>query len=431
MTTTLAVNRVELSKQQGDYWASASTSAGAAGGTTIIDTALAAKLADWIPNEAYDLITEAAHAAINEERLISSLVQSTGTLTMLAHSVQIGSGVDYEVHRLFTPAEKMRALVQAARQIFPYCYKNVRNETLTSGNWLRGGDLEVYTATVPDNWTKSGTITTAQNTDALYRKRGASSLKLTYVGAGTYIYQDQATIPEWFELAGKSVTFGGWGWASVASQLRLQIYDGTTTSSSDYHTGGSAMEYLYKQVNLPEDLKELEVRVLMDAAGSAYIDDLRLIGGTRRKLNIADLGIVLNFPHRIYRQRFGGAEGGKDDEPWVELRGYTVGSDGYLYLPSTVPQDYKLRVVGMDYLDFGNGTAWTDTIDIDSPQTDILIAQAIVNLCQEKVIPIDTASRGQQWEKALAYWMGVLKERKSQFAMPPLGATVHFTSDFR
>ena len=111
MSTLLSAARIELSKQLGDYWASASDSAGAAGGTTIKDTALMAKANDWVDTEgqAFDLITESAHACEGQERLISSLDNSsgsTGTLTILAHTAQIGSGVDYEVHRLFTASEK-------------------------------------------------------------------------------------------------------------------------------------------------------------------------------------------------------------------------------------------------------------------------------------------------------------------------------------
>ena len=43
MSTTLKAAMQELSKQIGDYWASTATSNGAAGGTTIVDTALKAK----------------------------------------------------------------------------------------------------------------------------------------------------------------------------------------------------------------------------------------------------------------------------------------------------------------------------------------------------------------------------------------------------
>src|SRR3972149_846942 len=117
MSTTLEAAVVELSKQIGDYWASNATSAGAAGGTTVVDTLLKAKANDWISLEAYDRLTSGTYD--NEERKISSLDNTTGTITVLAHGGQVASGVTYEIHRLFTATEKLRALVNAAAHISP------------------------------------------------------------------------------------------------------------------------------------------------------------------------------------------------------------------------------------------------------------------------------------------------------------------------
>lgn len=57
MSTSLLSAEIELSKQLGDFWDSITTSAGAAGGTTLIDTELKAKANDWIPDNAYDMLT--------------------------------------------------------------------------------------------------------------------------------------------------------------------------------------------------------------------------------------------------------------------------------------------------------------------------------------------------------------------------------------
>ncbi|MBU2527736.1 MAG: hypothetical protein KKC03_14155, partial [Bacteroidetes bacterium] len=134
MTTALSACRIELSKQLSDYWASATTGDGLAGGTTLVDAGLKAKQNAWIGKDMYDLITEAAHARIDEERQISSLSNTLGTLTVLAHGGQIVSGVDYEIHRLFTASEKRRALIAAARMAWPYIHEKIWDESLVSGN---------------------------------------------------------------------------------------------------------------------------------------------------------------------------------------------------------------------------------------------------------------------------------------------------------
>ncbi len=93
-----------------------------------MDTALVAKANDWIsdsPQEMYDFISSGTYDG--EERKISSLDNTTGTLTVLAHTGQIASAVTYEVHRLFTPSEKRRALIYAAKATFPYIFKKVRD----------------------------------------------------------------------------------------------------------------------------------------------------------------------------------------------------------------------------------------------------------------------------------------------------------------
>jgi len=58
MTTTLLNAEILLSKEIGDYWSSATTSAGATDYTTLVDTALKAKDEDWVTDGAFDYIAE-------------------------------------------------------------------------------------------------------------------------------------------------------------------------------------------------------------------------------------------------------------------------------------------------------------------------------------------------------------------------------------
>ncbi|KKL28305.1 hypothetical protein LCGC14_2376480, partial [marine sediment metagenome] len=130
MTTALSAARIELSKQLNDYWASTSTSGGVAGGTTLVDTALKAKQNAWIGKDMYDFIVDSTTTAIEEqERQISSLSNTNGTLTVLTHSATVPTATSYEVHRLFTASEKRIALVAAARYAWPYIHEKIWDES--------------------------------------------------------------------------------------------------------------------------------------------------------------------------------------------------------------------------------------------------------------------------------------------------------------
>src|SRR3990167_10269023 len=142
MTTTLLAAEQALSKELVDYWSSTTTGAGST--TTLVDTALISRANDWIADETWAFLIEepTGDAAIYDERKVSSLDNSTGTLTNLAFAGTPGSGIDYEIHRLFSPSDKRRALVAAARRIYPNCFNEIWNEELVSGNWLSDGSFE-------------------------------------------------------------------------------------------------------------------------------------------------------------------------------------------------------------------------------------------------------------------------------------------------
>ncbi len=127
MSTTLENCEVLLSKEIGDYWDSTTTTAGASGGTTLIDTALKEKVDDWLTDDAHDMITSGTYDG--QERKITKFDSDAGYLTVLAHGGQIATSVTYRVHRLFSASEKRRALVHAAKSGFPYIYKYVWDET--------------------------------------------------------------------------------------------------------------------------------------------------------------------------------------------------------------------------------------------------------------------------------------------------------------
>ena len=275
MSTTLLNSEISLSKQIGDYWDSTTTSAGAEGGTTVIDTELKAKSNNWIDAdsaEMFDMITSGTYD--EQERSISSLDNSEGTLTVLAHGGQIASGVTYRVHRLFSASEKRRALIHGAKEGFPHIHKS--------------------------------------------------------------------------------------------------IWDESTAIDDDY---------LYKEID------------------------------------ISSLGLANNQPLQIWQS----SDKSDDGIPWYPIRNYTIDKDGKLWLHEGIC-GYDLRIVGIGYLDFlaasVASTSWSATIAIDSPQLNILVAQAAIYLCDQMIMPNFTSGTNKSWIQARQYWEVQLKKRNAKFGMP-------------
>jgi hypothetical protein len=430
MSTTLATARQELSRQIADYWASTTTTAGNAGGTTYIDTALMAKANDWVsdaPQEVYDLITSVSSGSnLDNERKLYELDSTTGTITSLAHTGQVLVSTGYEIHRLFSASEKRRALIHACKAGFPYIFKQVRDTSLTVGNWLRNGDLESnWLTTATNTYWVAATSTLTQYTTAPYFTRGATSMRIT--GSAGSVYQSNTENVDLMDLAGNSVTFEADVWNNIASDTRLSIYDGTTTTYSSYHSGGSSFERLSVTATIADSPASVKFSIHRGATSTVYADDFRVIGPSRDKLYIGDLGLALNYPHEIRQS----ADSSIDDEPWQLIREYEIGSDGYLYLGEG-SDDYRLRICGIGYLDFlasgVSSTAWTATVDIDSPQTEILIAEAVMYLYIQMISPNYTSGDRDSFAKILQYWEAELDNRRQKFGMKAPLATVKWGS---
>lgn len=433
MSTTLLAAQVALSKELGDYWASTTTSNGAAGKTTLVDTALMAKANDWVTDEAYDQITSGS--ADEEERKVSSLDNSDGTLTMLAHSAQIVSGVTYQVHRLFSGSEKRTALIKAAQEmVYPSLFTEVWDETLVIGNWFTDGSFELWDdANTLTNWTDT-TLTVTQTSTVPYRQHGTYSAKLD-TAAGTLV-QSISNFEDLQYLRGRNVTFTLQVWCDTASALRISVNDGTTQTYSSYHDGDSAWtqddprnDSLYVMQYIDPNATEVTFTIhLESAAATAYVDDARAISNYRSRLYIGNLGLSQNRPNaieiepRYYSQQ----------EPWIPIRDWELDDNGYLYIPARYETDRRIRIKGKKYIAFvdSNGassTDWDSTIDIDSPQLSILVADAALYLYQTMSLPNYETGTRKEFQEASNYWAQQSAMRKAKFGMySRAGATVHY-----
>ena len=433
MTTLLSACRVELSKQLNDYWASATTGAGSS--STIVDALLKAKQNAWIGKDMYDLITESSHASENEERLISSLDNSSGTLTVLAHDNTTGTSMDYEVHRLFTASEKRQALIAAARMAWPHIHEKIWDESMVSGNWLKDGSLEIWSSTSAlVYWTKNGSSTLLKTSGSPYYKHGTTSCKIS--GADDYIYQDISNWDDLKRLAGQSVTFSIQAWCDTADCLRISINDGTTQTYSEYHDGDLAWtqndprnDSMYVQQFIDWNPTEITFAIHHENASAvSYVDDARVIGPYQPRLFIETLGLSQEKPVQVEIE----PENYSTDEPWAQVFNSRLDTElGYLYLPSSVQRDRRLRIKGIGYLDFldssgDSATAWDSTININSPQTDILIAQAIVYLYTQMSLPNFSRGTKRDFQEMLVFWERELQRRIGKHGMEVQSIPVRF-----
>lgn len=417
MSTTLLSAEVALSKDIGDYWRGTTTGAGLT--TTVVDTALMAKTNDWINREAFLFVEDMTGDTYNEaERKISSLDNSTGTLTVLPIGGALGVGAVYRVHRLFNASDKRSALIDSLRPSYPFIFKNVWDESKRAGNWLKDGSLEKWTSTSAlTYWTEVDSTLTQTSTTRLFIQ-GTYSCKLS--GAAGYLGQSIANNDDLKYLRGRHVVFKGRGWSDTASSLRLAIYDGTTLTYSDYHPGNSSWDTENStwqvEADISETATEVAFRVYHDqAAATDYVDDLRVIGPFYPKVWIGDLNLDRDTPRYV-----GYFPIEKTKYEPLPLRNYKIDS-GYLYLPE-YPTDGLLRITGAGYLDFLasgiSSTAWTATVDINEPQLKILTANAAVYLYQQMILPNYSTGTNKVFKEGLAYWKGELENRIAKYKMP-------------
>ncbi len=135
---------------------------------------------------------------------------------------------------------------------------------------------EVYGATNPDWWTVTGAGATAARS-ATASRRGAYTAALTRAGTNATLSQDVGLLwggTSQLSLQGKSVVGVLVVQSSLANQIRVQIDDGVTVSSSGYHTGGGTLEELSVKKTLAATATKCVVQASIEVDGATYIDEL-------------------------------------------------------------------------------------------------------------------------------------------------------------
>ena len=127
MATLMSAMLTLLGQDLDDGWTGTTTAQGAANKLTLEDSTLYEKVADWVSDGMIVYLPDGPSGVGSAEtRVVDSLSGSTLTVKT-AFSVQVESGVSYEVHRLFTRNQKLVALRNSTTLICPGIHAVVRD----------------------------------------------------------------------------------------------------------------------------------------------------------------------------------------------------------------------------------------------------------------------------------------------------------------
>jgi hypothetical protein len=109
---------------------------------------------------------------------------------------------------------------------------------------------------------------------ALTWTSGTGSLTQTHVPTGSAFVRADVMKGETMKFG-----FGMWVKTSIASHARVQLTDGDSTTSSSYHTGGGAWEWLSGVHTVSAAATKLESVIQIASAGTAYYSGLTVVSG--------------------------------------------------------------------------------------------------------------------------------------------------------
>ncbi len=141
-------------------------------------------------------------------------------------------------------------------------------------NLLDNGNFEI--GDPPTKWTLVGAGATLSRSN-VQAKVGTYSALLTRSGADCYSYQTSASYTYY---KGRTVTFGCWIYATVASRACLFINDGVAGAQSSYHSGVAGWEWIILTYTMSAVATELTVSCrVITGDTSAYFDGAVLVEG--------------------------------------------------------------------------------------------------------------------------------------------------------
>ncbi len=397
MSTTFDTLETRLSQGTGDWIQVDTTTSYISTNNTVLSTSLNKydHGSDDYFNNWYCVFTEGVNfTAGTLERQVSDYATSGGAITVQGAVLAAEAGhITIRLYK-YSQEQKWQAINNAARSV-PGLFRYIDNRTMTTGNLLVDGHLEDWgtSTSAMTHWTAS-TATLLKTTTAGSIRGGATSCKVTDTTANGYIGQSSNTYPQLLNTMGKTVTAECWAYPEVLNDAVLQIYyvssAGVATTLASTTTCPVGVWTLLKLENqaIPDNITRLDVRCKVTTNLSyVYFDAVRLTGsglGLRRYLLPQDFqsgGAI----EQVHIQ-----SGNYSDDPCDDLRpeDFTpvfgskyIYDAGYKYieLPTSYSTPAQIQLLGTSALE-DDLDAGTDTVSIDDPRTNLLVAQAQIEL---------------------------------------------------
>lgn len=428
MSKTLANLRDTLSEGIEDYLHSTVTTALAAS-TSIVDTALANVTGGTTTDyflKWWALITSENNAGQN--RIVSAYNTTSKTLTVQGNNFT-SDGADlatYELHR-FNPAEKTRVINQAAKELYSTLFRHLRDRTLVGGNPLPGSHFDWWTSASALKFYSTSNATLAQTSTAGLTWGGIYSAKVTVSAANGYMYISSNSYPRLLDLMGKTISFHCYAYPEVADDAFIEIYtiqaDGTTqtlTSTTACPAGKWTLLTLEDQT-LNDDLSEVQFRFKVATNSKyAYFDAAWVSGSDTYELMLPELfqdGILSQVRYQVTGHSDEIADDIGWETPYELIWGWKVRDDNtykYLVLPSLY-SERRLELIGYCPLE-NTLSSDTDTMTIDDPYTQLLIACATMLLYEHKR-SLPSLDSTELYNSEFNRWFGRTEELKRRLRM--------------
>jgi hypothetical protein len=209
-----------------------------------------------------DNIHSTGNPTVKTKTIIDEVITARGNLANL--NARIGGVIDAD-----------GALVTQASLVS----QTVLGQNIVVGNMLVNPFFLQWTGGDADSWTLTGAGATVTQTGIglgdTTRKVGKYAAMVTRSGANALLTQSiiaSGNFANWDHLKTQKVVFAAYVKAGIASQARLSVDDGTTTSQSSFHTGGGSFEWLTVIHTVSGAATKLEVALSVESSnGDVYV----------------------------------------------------------------------------------------------------------------------------------------------------------------
>lgn len=372
MSATLTVLRQRVHETMGFYHSLTTTSAGSAGGSTLVDTGLK-NLDGGGDDDAFEAKYVFALSGTNSGEIkrcggTTPYDQSSTTIGLGdAFTNQVASGVTYELSN-FNPTIIHAAINTAARQTYPDLWLPVLDETLVTDRLGSNMDFETWTTSpgAPDNWTADSGPTLTKETSRVFH--GTNSAKITGGTTDGGFYQDLTVNVA--DIVGSAIVLGTIAWSSILDSGWVQVDFGTSTVDSNKHPGDEDWEELWLSTSIPATASRIRIRCLAESTSTpdCFFDSLYCHIKPISRYTVPSA--FTKFPNSVELQRSRRTPTA-DYEVLTDWHPEEDGETRYIQFDYPLRAGYRLRLRGKGYL--SSVSAETDTMEVNDAQVDVIV----------------------------------------------------------